>query len=101
MKLGIPQKLQSLFWSADVSDLDLEKHKAYIINQTLMYGLREELKWLFKTYPVLEIKKTFIQSPDKIYTPAAFHFVKTMLLNIRQPLKTERYVRTLPRYIGS
>ena len=100
MKKAIPKNLQSLLWSADVASLDLEKHKSYIVNQALMYGTIDELQWLFTTFSKKEIRNVFINTPDKIYTPAAFYFAKTILLNIEQQLQPERYVRTFPRRIG-
>jgi len=93
----IPSSLQSIFWSVRLEDLDLEKDKVYIINQTLSYGGLEELRWLFKTYPQETIKKIFINQPIKTYRAPTFNFVKKILLGIEEPLPEERYVINTPR----
>jgi hypothetical protein len=95
----IPQSFQGLFWSVRLEDLDLEKDKIYIINQTLAYGGLEELRWLFKTYPKEVIKEIFINQPIKTYRASAFNFVKKILLGIEEPLPEERYVINTPRII--
>lgn len=96
----MPKKLQGILWSADVSKLDLERDKSYIINQILSLGLMDELRWLFKTYPMAEIRRTFMEHPEKSYSNSAFNFCKNILLGLKEynpPL--DRYVRTLPRNI--
>lgn len=99
---SIPKKFQGLFWSASPQNLDLEKNKNYIINQVLAYGTWESLKWLFKTYNPQTIKKVFLKSPQKIYTPPTFNFVKNILLVLRnENLPGDKYVKNLPRNIRS
>lgn len=56
-KTKIPKKMQWLFWSYPVKELDLKQDKEYIITQALNYGTWEDLKWLFRTYSEQEIKK--------------------------------------------
>lgn len=62
--LKIPKKMQWLFWSCRIEDLDLKKDKNYIIFQVLNYGTWEDVKWLFKVYSEKEIKKV-IKNPGK------------------------------------
>ena len=93
----IPSSFQNIFWSVKLEDLDLEKDKTYIINQTLSYGSLEELRWLFKTYPREVIKSIFINQPIKTYRAPSFNFVKKILLKIKEPLPEERYVINTPR----
>lgn len=100
LKKKVPKKLQGILWSVDVSDLDLERNKSYIINQILSLGTWEELRWLFKTYPKTVIRETFIKKPAKIYTPSSFNFCQNILLSLeKEKLAPERYVKTLPRSI--
>ena len=40
----ISKKMQWLFWSVKVDDLDLKKDKHYIILQVLNYGIWKDLK---------------------------------------------------------
>lgn len=98
----IPKNLQGILWSVDVKDLDLKRSQSYIINQILGLGILDEIKWLFKTYPLSTIKKIFLEQPDKVYSFSRFNFCKNILLkleNINLPLN--RYVKTLPRDIRS
>lgn len=44
-----------LFWDIDVSKLDLQLHKKYIIERILEYGDFPELKWLLATYSKNEL----------------------------------------------
>lgn len=93
----IPSSFQNIFWSVRLEDLDLEKDKVYIINQTLSYGGLEELRWLFKTYPRKVIKDVFLNQPIKTYRAPSFNFVKKILLKIEEPLPEEKYVINTPR----
>lgn len=96
----IPSFLQGILWSVDVKDLDLEKSKIYVINQVLAYGGIEELKWLFKTYPLKTIKAVFLNHPIKTYRAPTFNFVKEILLDLdKTRLPKERYVINTPRII--
>lgn len=63
-KNGILKKLQSVLWSYDVRDLDLEKDKEYIITQVLNYGTWEDVKLLFKLYSEEEIKEV-VKNPRR------------------------------------
>lgn len=95
-----PKYLQGVLWSADVKGLDLEENKTYIIHQILSLGTLEELKWLFRTYPITVLKKIFVNKPIKSYTPAAFHFSKEVLLSLKNKnLEEANYVKTFPRNI--
>lgn len=96
-----PKSLQGVLWSCSVKKLDLEKDKAYIINQILAFGVLDELKWLFETYPLAVLRETFINQPIKEYTRSAFNFSKNILLELEDiSLPPYKYVRDLPRYIG-
>lgn len=89
----VPASLQHVLWSCDVKDLDLEKHKTYIIHQILMLGDFSELEWLFKTYSRREIINVFTNVPYKNYPPVAFNFVKNYLLGLKSfSLPEDNYV---------
>ena len=53
--MKIPKKLQPVLWSADVSKLNWQKDKYYIIHQILIYGRMEEINCLFKNYSKKEV----------------------------------------------
>ena len=50
----------SLFWDIDLKDLDMEKHKSYIIGRVLDYGTWEDWQLIRDYYPMEEIKDTAI-----------------------------------------
>jgi len=47
-----------LFWDTDKNNLELEKHKAYIIKQVLEYGLMDDWKILKRIYGLKTITET-------------------------------------------
>ncbi len=53
----IPLSAAKYFWGDDISDLDLQNHKKYIIQTLLDKGDRESLRWLFSTFGKREIKQ--------------------------------------------
>ncbi len=46
----IPSSLAPFFQEYDLTKLDLERSAGTIIERTLQYGNREEIRWLFQTY---------------------------------------------------
>lgn len=90
---SIPAAFQALLWSADLSKLDLQKHRRYIIHQLLNYSDLNAFLWLKKTYSLPILQKTFINTPQRIYTDRSFSFVSTFLLQVDQNhLLKERYI---------
>ena len=45
-----PGSLAPFFQEYDLAHLDLERSAATIIERTLQYGNREEIRWLFSSY---------------------------------------------------
>ncbi len=96
----IPTNLRGILWSRDISKLDLQEDKNYIIHQVLAYGSWEHLKWLFSTYKTGEIKDVFIGHPAKDYTEKTFNFIQKIIFDIPKEKIDERlYVKTYPRVI--
>ena len=89
----MPLFLQPILWSSNIGDLDLKKHRDYIIHQILMYGSFKQLSWLFNAYSKKELVNTFLKTPQKVYTKPAFRFAKNFLLNLDKiNLDEEQYV---------
>lgn len=98
VKTKIPKKMQWLFWSVNIDDLDLKRDKDYIISQVLNYGTWEDLKWLFKVYSEKEIKNV-IKNPGRgLWFRDVLNFWDLMFdLKLRD--KTfERAILNLKRY---
>lgn len=94
----IPKSLKGVLWSADISKMDLERDRAYIVNQVLSYGTLDEIRWLMRTYGEKIVREVFLNQPIKVYTPSAFRFSQ-LLLNVPE-VGSDRYDQTLPRRIG-
>ncbi len=47
---GIPRDLQFAFQEYDIETLDPDEHAFTVIERTLSYGNRGELRWLFERY---------------------------------------------------
>jgi len=55
MQPAIPPSLAPFFQEYDLSRLNLKKDAATIIERTLRYGDRAELRWLFSVYSRAQI----------------------------------------------
>lgn len=83
-----------LFWSADITKLDLQEHKQYIIHQVLQYGDLEAIRSLKTLYFQEDIQHTFLYHPRKTYQPQTLAFITTYILGVTKPIDTSRYVST-------
>ncbi|WP_035267360.1 DUF6922 domain-containing protein [Desulfitibacter alkalitolerans] len=62
---SIPAWLKPFFWDVDVKQLDLKQHQIFIIERLLNEGDHKALGWLFKTYPIEDIK-TVVSTSKKL-----------------------------------
>jgi hypothetical protein len=53
---------RELFWDTDVTRLDLQENKQYIIERTLELGDEKAVEWLFSVYARRDIKKALQKS---------------------------------------
>ena len=63
LMIQLPQAVNAVLWSYDLSQIDLSKHKRIIISQVLNFGSLEAVSWLFDNYPSDEIKEAAINIP--------------------------------------
>ena len=94
-----PKSLQATLWSTDISNLDIQEDKNYIIHQILSIGGVDDWQWMFKIYPLKTITSTFVKKPAKIYQPQRFSLAKVMLGLKDQNFTKEFYVINTPRII--
>jgi hypothetical protein len=76
------QKLSNfgrLFWFLDFKKLDLQKDKNLIIHQVLANGSLEDIRELISFYGKKEVKREFMRSGKRIYTPAVLKLVSFIL----------------------
>ena len=52
-----PEKFKTFFWDTDLKNLDLEKHKTFIIERLLFIGDFPEVRWLLKEYGIEQIRE--------------------------------------------
>lgn len=96
---AIPKKLQPILWSMDVKLLDIKRDKGYIINQVLIYGTLDEIKWLFDTYSKREVVRVFLAKPSKIYPKEVYFFIKNFILSLKDKVLDEQdYVTSISGY---
>jgi hypothetical protein len=53
---------RELFWDTDVTRLDLQENKQYIIERTLELGDGKAVSWLFSNYARSDIKQALRKS---------------------------------------
>lgn len=87
-----PRDWEVYLWSAKIEDVDLEKHKVYVIHQILAWGEPEDIKKLFKIYGFEEVRSTFIKHPKKVYTPQAFNFIVKIVLEAEKDVNPKDYI---------
>lgn len=90
----IPKSLKGVLWSADISKMDLERDKVYIIHQVLSYGSLSEIKWLLSAYGPRVVCEVFLKYPQKVYTKAGFAFIKNAVLDLGDAgIREDKYVQ--------
>jgi hypothetical protein len=97
--IKFPSDFQALLWSKNINKIDFQKDRIYVIHQILAYGDMKDIHILFKIYPESLITEIFLNYPLKIYTKPVFRFVKSFILNIKDNLAEEKYVKDFPRSI--
>lgn len=75
----IPLSLAPYFQEYDLADLDISEDADLIIERTLEYGNRQELKWLFKTYGPARIKEFVRKYGFRKLSRRSFNFWRTIL----------------------
>lgn len=66
----LPESLKPFFQEFEFTDLDSDQAAATIIERTLQYGNREEIRWLFKRYPRSEINSWLSRNgPERLPEP--------------------------------
>lgn len=60
---------QYLFWDVNLSKIDPEKDKNYIIHRVLSYGTMDDIRNLFKIYDKKIIREEFLKPCKGCYYP--------------------------------
>ena len=60
--MHVPNQFESFFWDVNLDELDLQKHRRFIIERLLNEGNHHTLKWLFEVYDEAELKDAVCKS---------------------------------------
>jgi hypothetical protein len=66
----------NLFWDIDLADLDMEKHRAFIVERVLDYGSWEDLLFIRKYYGMEQLKE--IALGIRSMFPESLSFIATI-----------------------
>jgi hypothetical protein len=64
MPENTPLTVKNLFWEYNTTEINLNKHKPFVVERILEKGNFESIKWLFKLYSISDIRKTIAQSSN-------------------------------------
>lgn len=88
--MKLPKHLQSVLWSVNINNLDLNKDRYYIVHQILSFGILDDISWLTGTYSKKDIIDVFMVS-FKDYSRPRFYFVKDAILGLKTWRPNEKY----------
>jgi len=74
---SIPSHIRHFFWDADLSQINADENKSYIIERLLELGDLAAVTWLFSNYPRGEIEAVLKKS--RKISAKSYNFWKTML----------------------
>jgi len=77
---AIPSSLAPFFQEYSLEELDLERSAATIIERTLQFGNRAELRWLFDNYSLTRVSKWVQRWGDMALPEPHLTFWKLLLL---------------------
>jgi hypothetical protein len=70
-------KFKIIFWDSDVSAIDIDQYKIYIIERILELGDVQEVKWMFARYSKDTIKEVLYTCSD--ITTKSYQFWQLIL----------------------
>jgi hypothetical protein len=74
---SIPPHIRHFFWDADLSQINAEEKRSYIIERILELGDLAAVTWLFSNYPKDEIEAVLKKS--RKISAKSYNFWKTIL----------------------
>jgi Family of unknown function (DUF6922) len=54
---NIPSQYKKFFWDVDFYQLDLKKHRRFILDRFLNYGTFDTFEWIFQTFNSDEVNE--------------------------------------------
>jgi hypothetical protein len=87
----IPDHVLRLFWDADRSGIDAERHARYIICRILDFGDSPEVRWMLDTYGE-EVVKQVVASDPPLHPKTANYWRKRFGLAPEDMARADRVV---------
>lgn len=88
METNLPPSVKATLWSYDTAKLDLKKDSNLIINNVLINGGLEAVKWLFNTYKLVEIEAVVSNPPPGEWDQKSLNYWAIIFnINRRNPIK--------------
>jgi hypothetical protein len=86
----------TLFWDTDKNSLDISKHKRFIIERVLRFGMLSDIQWLLSTYHENEIinvvqKSKSIDKKTANFWTIYYGIDKDEVLCLNRPLMHELF----------
>lgn len=79
---------QYLFWDVDLKNVDLAKHKKFIIERILSFGDKDDFKWAVDFYGKDLIKNIFMENSEKFDLKSQNFF--NIYFNLSKPKCTKK-----------
>ncbi len=76
---GIPLSLKPFFQEYDFDKLDVERHRDLVIERTLGYGNRREVRWLYQRYGRHAIAEWVRERGSRLLSRRRFEYWRTVL----------------------
>jgi len=96
----IPKSLQSVLWSYNLNEMDLEEDKEIIITQVLNYGTWEDVKWLYSVYSEKDIKKIVSHPKKGLWFERVLNFWEKMFdINIPKKIRYQAIFNINPTFL--
>lgn len=87
---------QQLFWESAIENIDLQKHKRYIVERVLTRGFTADFYLLLKIYTTDEIKEALCRS--KSLDPKTIHFCSWFLISPNKTCMFHPSIINTPTY---
>lgn len=75
----LPASLAPFFQEYEFSHLDPDRDATIIIDRTLEYGNREEIRWLFRRYGIERVRRAVQERGARHLSPRSFTYWRLVL----------------------
>jgi len=62
----LPADVARLFWEIDVTTLDLERHRDYVLERVMTRGGLEAMRWLVRTYDRAQLAEFLSRRAERL-----------------------------------